>query len=636
MNLYPWLILWIPFFAAAIIFFGGIKSKISSWLATAGIFSGFVLTLCLLKEYLAQGGEHFLIESSLTWIALGNIPIEFGVLVNGLSLLMLLIVTGVGTLIFIYSASYMKDDKGYARYFASLSMFAFSMLGIVLSNNLIQTFIFWELVGLSSYLLIGFWFEKKEAATAGKKAFITTRVGDVGMMIGILLLFGLMSAKGLGSFNFLVLEKNLAGAAIPATAMTAIGILIFFGVAGKSAQIPLHVWLPDAMEGPTPVSALIHAATMVASGIFLLTRLFFLFEASPAALQMIAWIGIITAIIPATIAFAQNDIKKILAYSTLSQLGLMVLALGLKSPEAGMFHLTTHAFFKALLFLGSGSLIHAMHTQDIWDMNREGGLIKKMPVTSITFLIATAALMGIPPLSGYFSKEEILGAVAHAHNPVLLVFSFLAVFCTSFYMTRLCTVVFLSPSAAPAPKKHHHDKHHAHHHGPAHESPALMTVPLITLCVLSVIAGFLPLKSFVSHHAHAAHHAAWLPFVSVGLALAGLVFAFILYRGKKAPAASEQSQAPATFWNSLVLNKYFFDTFYDKVVINFFQENIARVSDWFERVVVVELIVNGLARATRNAGDLLRKLQTGVVQFYALVFAAGVTVILYAIILVKS
>ncbi len=611
MNLYPWLILWIPFTAAAIIFFAGIKSKLSAWLATGGIFASFILTLLLLKDFASHGGHEYLIESAITWIPVEGVPIEFGVLVNGLSLLMLLIVTGVGTLIFLYSTVYMEHDKGFARYFASLSLFAFSMLGIVLSNNLIQIFIFWELVGLSSYLLIGFWFEKPEAATAGKKAFITTRVGDVGMMIGILTLFGFLAAKGLGTFNFIQIETNLPVALIPAGALAAIGILIFFGVAGKSAQIPLHVWLPDAMEGPTPVSALIHAATMVAAGVFLLTRFFFVFSASPTAMTVIAWVGGITALVPATIAFAHNDIKKILAYSTLSQLGYMVLALGLGNPQAGMFHLTTHAFFKALLFLGSGSLIHAMHTQDIWEMNHQGGLLKKMPITSITFLIGTIALMGIPPTSGFFSKEEILGAVAG--HPILLVLALTTVFCTAFYMTRLCVVVFFAK------------EHHSH----AHESPLPMTLPLIILAVLSLIAGYLPFKALLPHAAHHGGHPAWLAPVSIGLAVIGFISGFILYRGRKEGIFKSAKVLP------LLSNKYFFDAIYDSVVIKGIQENIAKLSDWFERIIVVEAGVNGTAKGARGFGDILRKLQTGVVQFYALVFTAGITILIFSFILMR-
>lgn len=626
MNALPWLILWIPFFAAALIFFFGVKHpKLSGLLATAGIFTSFVLTCVLFSHYSAQ---HAPIQTSVTWLGVGT-PVEFGLLVDGLSLLMCFIATGIGTLIFLYSSSYMEHDSGYSRYFASLSLFAFSMLGIVLSNNFIQTFIFWELVGLSSYLLIGFWFEKPEAATAGKKAFLTTRVGDVGMMIGTLMLSGYLAAHHLGTFNFLQAKQNLPMAEIPAHALTAICLLIFMGVAGKSAQMPLHVWLPDAMEGPTPVSALIHAATMVAAGVFLLVRLHFLFELSPDALHIIAWIGGITSLVAGTIGFAQQDIKKVLAYSTLSQLGLMVMAVGLNAPEAGMFHLTTHAFFKALLFLGSGSLIHAMHTQNIWEMSQEKSLIKSMPVTSITFLIGTFALMGIPPLSGFYSKEEILASAQG--SGALFYLALAVVFCTAFYMGRLCTIVFFRK-----PGTHGH-AHHGHSHAP-HESGWKMSLPLVVLCVLSIIGGFLPIKSMLELNAHGAghghHEGGNLALISIALGVSGFVLSFLLYIRKKSEA-DEYKGALAPV-KQLFLKKYFFDDFYDVVVIKGFQENIAKLSDWFDRIVVIEGGVNGTAKGTRSAGNLLRKLQTGMVQTYVFVFAAGITVILFLMLMVNK
>lgn len=611
MNTLPWLILFTPLAIAALIFFFRIKNPLSGWLAIAGIFSGFLMTLALLAHH---SSHHEVIESSIAWMAAGT-TVEFGILLNGLSLLMLLIVTGVGTLIFLYSTSYMEHEKGYSRYFASLSLFAFSMLGIVLANNLLQIFIFWELVGVSSYLLIGFWFEKPEAATAGKKAFLTTRVGDVGMMIGILMLFGILSSQNMGTFNFLKLGEVLPGAVIAPGVLTAVCLLIFMGVAGKSAQLPLHVWLPDAMEGPTPVSALIHAATMVAAGVFLLARINFLFLASHDAQTVIAWIGGITSLVAGTIAIAQNDVKKVLAYSTLSQLGLMVMALGLGNAEAGMFHLTTHAFFKALLFLGSGSLIHAMHTQDIWHMTQEKGLLKAMPITGYTFLIGTAALMGIPPFSGFFSKEEIVGAAAHS-SPGLFLISLIVVFCTAFYMSRMCTILFFRKA------------HSGHGHHAPHESGIKMTAPLMILSVFAVIAGFLPIKQLTGlaeHGAHAAHeggHSPVLAFLSVGLALAGLSLGYILYRGKV--STEDEFKGGLEKLRTLLNNKYYFDDFYDNVVIKGIQENVAKFFSWFETNFVVEGGVNGTARLTQGAGDILRKLQTGSVQFYAFVFTAGI------------
>ncbi len=623
----PWLILWLPFAASLVIaLFLRRLPKLAGILATGTLLAGFALSLALFKSAAS-------FESSIIWIPLDRLPVEFGVMVNPLSLLMLLIVTGIGSLIFLYSTAYMEHDESCGRYFASLSLFAFSMLGIVLSNNLIQIFIFWELVGVSSYLLIGFWFQKPEASTAGKKAFITTRVGDVGMMIGILMLFGFLAQTGSGTFNFIKLKELFTAGVpfiqtegghsipaaiplnIPASAMTAIALLIFLGVAGKSAQVPLHVWLPDAMEGPTPVSALIHAATMVAAGVFLLTRLDFLFNASPDALHVIAWTGGITALLAGTIAIVQNDIKKILAYSTLSQLGYMVLALGLGNAGAGMFHLTTHAFFKALLFLGAGSLIHALHTQDIWDMPDEKGLLKSMPVTSWTFLIGTAALMGIPPFSGFFSKEAVLAAAFHGPK-LLLFFAMLTVLCTSFYMGRLCTLVFFRRA---------HELHGRHS---AHESGWPMALPLIILAVFSIGAGFLPIPGFLGFHAE--HEGGGIiQVLSIILAVSGFILAFVIFRGR-------QPQPLQNFWAEVLEKKYFFDDFYDTVVIKGIQESLGAASDWFERKVVVEQGANGTARLTRSLGNLLRKLQTGAVQFYALVFSIGVTLLLYALILWKK
>ncbi len=625
MTTLPWLILFIPLIVAAVIFFFTLnKPKVSSLLAIAGLFTDFILTIILLIQY---RGQHAPLESSFVWLGAG-VPIEFGVLINGLSLLMLLIVTGIGTLIFLYSSLYMDKDPGYSRYFASLSLFAFSMLGIVLSNNLIQIFIFWELVGLSSYLLIGFWFEKPEAATAGKKAFMTTRVGDVGMMIGILMLFGYLAMSQLGTFNFVKLHEAVPQANIPAAALTVISLLIFMGVAGKSAQMPLQVWLPDAMEGPTPVSALIHAATMVAAGVFLLARLSFLFLASHDALQVIAWIGGITSLLAGTIGTAQNDIKKVLAYSTLSQLGLMVMAMGLGSMESGMFHLTTHACFKALLFLGSGSLIHAMHTQDIWEMHQEKPLLKSMPVTGITFLIGTFALMGLPPLSGFWSKDEIVMAAQQQSWP-LFILSLIVVFFTAFYMGRLCTIIFF--------RKQHEKDHlsHASHHS-AHESGWQMTAPLIILAVLAVTAGFLPINELIreGHHApHGAHHGMLVPVLSTALALAGFVLSFILYVRKKSPA--DEFRGALKTVQTMLQRKYFFDDFYDVVVIRGIQENIAKVSDAFERILVVEGAVNGTAKSAHRLGDILRKFQTGFVQTYAFIFAIGITLILFYFLILK-
>ncbi|MBI3192050.1 MAG: NADH-quinone oxidoreductase subunit L, partial [Pedosphaera parvula] len=432
---------------------------LSAKLSIGAIVAGFVLSVVILLTY---RGER-IPDSFVSWLAVDNLYIDIGVRLDALSQLMLLIVTGVGGAIHIYSYGYMREDRCVSRYFASLSLFTFSMLGIVLASNFIQMFIFWELVGVSSYLLIGFWYERASAADACKKAFLTNRVGDFGFLLGILVVWAT-----LGSLSFGPLEDILKAnpRALGAWA-TAAGLLIFCGAMGKSAQFPLHVWLPDAMEGPTPVSALIHAATMVAAGVYMLCRVFFLLNAP--ALMVISWIGGITALLAAAIAIQQNDIKRILAYSTLSQLGYMVMAVGLHAPTAAMYHLTTHAFFKALLFLGAGSVIIALHhEQDIWKM---GGLKSKMPTTWWTFLVGTLALCGAPPFSGFFSKDDILLA-AYKHSPVLFAVAWFVAILTTFYMCRLVFVAFLGPVKSEAA-------------GHAHESPRVMTWPLRLLAIPS-------------------------------------------------------------------------------------------------------------------------------------------------------
>jgi len=385
-EIFPWLILFLPLLAAVVITLFTLRGKtVSSLISIGAIVAGFIMTV----TFIAANGFHPVVtETSVTWLSIGGLNVDFGLRLDALSLMMLLIVTGVGGAIHIYSFGYMHADRSMARFFAFMSLFTFSMLGIVLANNFLQMFIFWELVGVSSYLLIGFWFEKPSAGDAAKKAFITNRLGDFGFILGILMVWGL-----LGSLNFATLAGQLtANPAALGTAATVAGLLIFCGAVGKSAQFPLHVWLADAMEGPTPVSALIHAATMVAAGVYMLCRIFFLLNVE--ALHVIAFIGAFTALLAALIAVQQNDIKRILAYSTLSQLGYMVMAVGMAGQTPAMFHLTTHAFFKALLFLGAGSVIHSLHEeQDIWKM---GALQKKMPVTFWTFLIGTLALSGVP------------------------------------------------------------------------------------------------------------------------------------------------------------------------------------------------------------------------------------------------
>src|SRR5882724_5561433 len=462
-----WWVLFLPLLSAAFITLFTLRSKnLSSLISIGAVVTGFIMTVL----FIHANGFQVNVETSTSWLTIGNLQIDIGLKLDALSLMMLLIVTGVGGAIHIYSYGYMDEDPSKARFFAFMSLFTFSMLGIVMSNNFLMMFIFWELVGVSSYLLIGFWFEKPSAGDAAKKAFITNRLGDFGFLLGILMVWGL-----LGSLNFGELDSAIkANAAALGASATLAGLLVFCGAMGKSAQFPLHVWLPDAMEGPTPVSALIHAATMVAAGVYMLCRTLFLFNAE--SLHIISYIGGFTALLAALMAVQQNDIKRIIAYSTLSQLGYMVMTVGLNGPTPAMFHLTTHAFFKALLFLAAGSVIIGMHhEQDIWQM---GNLRKKMPITFLTFTIGTLALSGIPFFSGFYSKDSILAQALEQHNYILFGVGVFVAALTTFYTFRLFFVVFFGKEKSKA----------ASH---AHESPLVMTLPLIALAVFSFAGGFI-------------------------------------------------------------------------------------------------------------------------------------------------
>jgi NADH-quinone oxidoreductase subunit L len=610
----PWLILFLPLLAAGMItLFTLHDRKASATLSIGAIVTGFVLTLALIKF----GGWQAR-ELSVNWLSIGNLHVDFGLRLDSLSLMMLLIVTGVGGAIHIYSAGYMHDDPGWSRYFACLSLFTFSMLGIVLANNFIQLFIFWELVGVSSYLLIGFWFEKPGAADAAKKAFLTNRLGDFGFMLGILTVWAWF-----GSLNFTDISNGMVDWKGPHFLVTVAGLLIFCGAVGKSAQFPLHVWLPDAMEGPTPVSALIHAATMVAAGVFMLGRVFFLFNAD--ALTVIAWIGGITALLAALIAIQQNDIKRILAYSTLSQLGYMVMAVGLAGPTPAMFHLTTHAFFKALLFLGAGSVILALHhEQDIWRM---GGLRRKMPVTFWTFLFGMLALCGVPPFSGFYSKDAILAQAWEHHNyPVFVVAVFVAVL-TTFYMFRLFFVAFLGePRTTGA--------------GHAHESPQVMLWPLRVLATLSLIGGVIGVNEVFG--AGFAGEPAGQPLTFLerliepwvktpdiaGIGLTAAVIGFTLAAVFYGRAKSDPLPAKLGWLARAMRNRFYFDEFYEATVIRA-HDVIAGVADWVDRWIIAGLGVRGVHGTTEFAGRALRLLQTGNLQTYAFLFVLGVAVVLW-------
>ena len=615
----PWVILFLPLAAAAVIaLFTRSDRKASAGLSIGAVVAGFILSLI----FVGANGFTSLPEMSFSWLSVGNLQIDFGLHLDPLSLLMLLVVTGVASAIHIYSWSYMHDDPGFSRYFAFLSLFTFSMLGIVLANNFIELFIFWELVGVSSYLLIGFWYEKPSAADAGKKAFLTNRLGDFGFLIGILLVWATLD-----SLNFGVLQDKLsANPQAFGTLASLAGLLIFCGAMGKSAQFPLHVWLPDAMEGPTPVSALIHAATMVAAGVYMLCRVFFLLDIPGSyALQVIAWIGGFTALLSAVIAVQQDDIKRILAYSTLSQLGYMVMAVGLHGPTPAMFHLATHAFFKALLFLGAGSIILAVHhEQNIWKM---GGLRKKMPATFWTFIAGTVALAGVWPLSGFFSKDAILAKAFEQQNYALFALGLIVATLTAFYMFRLVFVVFGGAARSGAA-------------GHAHESPPVIAMPLRALAVFAVIGGYIGIENVLNRQFPPAEGEATLTFVqqlvgpilhaplaaALGL-IAAALGAFAAWR-LYAKTATDPFQSRFAGLSNAMRNRFYLDELYQATVIRW-HDALAAIADWFDRWIIAGLGVRGAHGTTEWAGLALRLFQTGNLQTYAFLFALGVALITY-------
>jgi len=610
----PWLLLFLPLLSATVITLFTLHCRTTSALLSIGVIvTGFVLTIVFIAN---NGWTPTPSELTTNWLSIGNLNIDFGLKLDALSLMMMLIVTGVGGAIHIYSFGYMHEDRGFSRFFACLSLFTFSMLGVVLANNFIQLFIFWELVGVSSYLLIGFWFEKPSAADAAKKAFFTNRLGDFGFLLGILVVW-----TALGSLNFSPLQQTLiANPAALGTIASIAGLLIFCGAVGKSAQFPLHVWLPDAMEGPTPVSALIHAATMVAAGVYMLCRIFFLLD--PTALQVIAWVGGFTALLAALIAIQQNDIKRILAYSTLSQLGYLVMAVGLAGPTPAMFHLTTHAFFKALLFLGAGSVIIALHhEQDIWKM---GALRKKMPVTFWTFLIGALALCGVPPFSGFYSKDSILAQALEQRNYPLFALGVVVAGLTAFYMFRLFYVAFLGKAKTEA----------AEH---AHESPAVMSWPLLVLAVFAIIGGIIGVsETYAAQFGEAEHtsiaqrmvepfaHSPVAATIGILAVIAGFFAAFKLYSN----AETDPLPARLGSFATAMKNRFYFDEIYEATFIRA-HDFIAAVMDFIDRWVVDWGGIGLVRGGTDFSGRALRLLQTGNLQTYAFLFALGVAVVLY-------
>ncbi len=616
-------------------------------IASIAIFSSFVVSLLLFIQLQGLPEEARFIEQNLfSWMKVGDLSVDMSLRVDVLSTLFTLVITGVGTLIHVYSIGYMSHDATPGKFFAYLNLFCFAMLMLVLGSSLPILFLGWEGVGLCSYLLIGYWYEDEEKAKAGKKAFIVNRVGDLGFLLGMFLIYTTFKTL---DFSALKVAVEAMGPSVPEATFTAIALLLFVGCMGKSAQIPLYVWLPDAMAGPTPVSALIHAATMVTSGIYMVSRLNFIYTPSHTAMQFMAVVGALTAFFAATIAFAQRDIKKVLAYSTVSQLGYMFLACGVGAFGAGVFHVITHAFFKALLFLGAGSVIHGMHEeQDIFKM---GGLKKYMPKTWLVFAIAWLAICGVPGLSGFFSKDEILWmAFASEHgSPVLWALGAGTAVMTAFYMTRLYRLTFYGEPRFKSEghskahgKDHHHDAaDHGHghgHHGGVHESPAVMVVPLQVLAVLSALGGLIGiphaswlehwLEPVLPHHALNASVNPSMEWVLMGLSVAGGVFGMVLawkiYSDLKYAESLKAKWAPL---HKVLENKWYVDEIYEAVFIR----PIQKISEFLWKsfdVKVIDQFVLGFGRVSAWTGQRARVLQTGSTQVYAFMLLVGLVITL--------
>jgi NADH-quinone oxidoreductase subunit L len=646
-SLNLWVIPLLPLAGAAIngLLGGRASRKAVSTVALVFCGAAFAMALYVAARFSSLNLPYQ--EVVAPWIRAGNFSIDFAFYLDQLSLVMLLVVTGVGFLIHVYSVGYMWDDAGYYRFFSYLNLFMFFMLTLVLANNYLLMFIGWEGVGLASYLLIGFWFVKDSAASAGKKAFIVNRIGDFGFLIGLFLLI-----KHFGSLTFsnvFVQISQLSPETASAGLLTAIGILLMVGAAGKSAQIPLYVWLPDAMEGPTPVSALIHAATMVTAGVYMVARSHVIFERAPSALTVVAIIGVLTALFAATIGVAQTDIKKVLAYSTVSQLGYMFLGCGVAAFSAGIFHLMTHAFFKGLLFLSAGSVIHALGGEQ--DMRRMGGLRTKIPWTFWTMTTATFAIAGIPPLAGFFSKDEILWRAYQASWVYWLIGVFTA-FLTSFYMFRLWFMTFFGeyrgevesphgnePTAMAA---HSHDAHASgsHGHGGIHESPKVMLIPLVILAVLSFVGGWVGIGGRLEHFLAPAFHAVegagatetagkivaghtetYLMLTSVLAGLLGLFLADLLYRRR--PELPQKIAASLGGFYDAVVQKYYVDELYAALFVKPLVDGSARILWHGIDENVIDGAVNESADGARHISDNVRHMQSGNLRSYAGWIALG-------------
>jgi NADH-quinone oxidoreductase subunit L len=620
-----WLIPLFPLVAYLLLFVLGRRAQegIVTAISMLAALAGFVVSLLILSDVHANGASAPYV---FHWLTIGQNTLSMGFEVTPLNAMMLTVVTFISTLVLLFSKGYLHGDERYSVFYQYLNLFIFSMLGLVISPNLLQVYIFWELVGLCSFLLVGFWYFKPEAAAAAKKAFIVTRIGDVGLFIGIVLIYvatGTFEYSGV--FAAFEAKKFAIDWITPDHFITLVAILVFIGAMGKSAQFPLHTWLPDAMEGPTPVSALIHAATMVAAGVYLVARAFPIFEASPDAMTFIGIIGGITAIFAALIGLTQNDIKRVVAYSTVSQLGYMVMALGVSAYAASTFHLMTHAFFKALLFLAAGSVIHAIHhNQDIRSM---GGLWKKLPLTGWTFLIGALALSGIPPFAGFWSKDEILLGALRSGNTTLFVLGLIAAFCTAFYIFR---VFFMTFTGEFRGEKEVYD--HAHESGP------VMTIPLVLLSIMAIVAGLLnsPLTDhafehfiFGGEHEIGAVYPAewWLAGLATVVALAGIGLAYLMYKSKSINPESLAGGALRPLYQ-LSLNKFYVDELYHVAIVKpvvWIGHILNFIDKW-----IVDGIVHIFGEGTYIGSLGLKYSQNGQVQTYGLVTLIGALLLIGA------
>jgi NADH-quinone oxidoreductase subunit L len=600
------------------IFWNKMPKTMGGIIGSVAILASFVVSLGIFFEVKSAAFHGPVIVNLLDFISSGNLHIPLAFQVDALSSLFLLIITGIGFLIHVYSTSYMHEDEGMVKYFAYLNLFVFSMLLLVLGANYLVMFIGWEGVGLCSYLLIGFWFKNRDYTNAAKKAFVMNRIGDLGFLVGMLLV---IFNYGTLTYQDFFGQLGSADVVVPSSINSWIALCFFIGATGKSAQIPLYTWLPDAMAGPTPVSALIHAATMVTAGIYMIARSSALYNLTPEILHVVAIIGLLTAILAATIAIRQYDIKKVLAYSTVSQLGFMFLALGVGAYTTAVFHVMTHAFFKALLFLGSGSVIHAMGGEQ--DIRKMGGLGKHMRVTQITFLIGCLAISGIPGLSGFFSKDEILANV-YGHSPIMFVFGLAAAMMTAFYMFRLYFLTF-NGNFRGTDEQHHH----------LHESPAAMTLPLVVLAIMSVVGGYVGLPAVISEHHtlaqylspvvsnfgthHLSHGTEWgLMSASVAVSIAMILVAYGIYR--------KPNFTESTGIAKILENKWYIDELYNAIVVKPLNA-LSSLLDGYAEKRGIDGIVNGVGKTVRWGGDKLRLLQSGQVGFYIFMMVIGMVLL---------